>query len=631
MEEAGVDLYLIPSEDFHHSEYVNDYFKFREYMSGFTGDAGTLLVGADDAWLWTDGRFFLQGAQQLEGSGIQLMKSGEDGVPTLEEFLARQSQEHRTASDKASQTAPVRDSAGSHAGRLTLGFDGRLITAHQEEEFAKLDLDIRQDLDLASAVWKSRPPLLPGDIYDLPGYTTGRSTEEKLTDIRRIMEEKGADYIFVSDLTETAWLLNKRGSDIDCTPVFFAYTIIGRKDVQVFTLAPLTAEGESRSAAGGAGDGVKRRGAVGTNDGSDIPPIINQAPQAEGFVCRGYEEINGALAELPAGSTILMDGDTAGSTFFHAVPESVKILDEASPLCLLKAQKNDTELACTREAHIRDGVAMVEFLSWLKQRIAGIAADDGASPLTEIEAADYLLKCRQSQPGFLDISFPTISAYGPHGAIVHYEPTEESNATVLPKGFLLVDSGAQYIKGTTDITRTVSMGPLTAKEKEYYTLVLKSHIRLMTTVFAPGTKGIELDRITRELLQEHDLNYNHGTGHGVGHVLSVHEDPNNISFRAGEHPIMPRMITTDEPGVYIAGEFGVRIENEMICYERKDGQLGHENITFCPYEREAILTDILTEEERRWIDAYHADVLQTLSPLLTEDATGWLSAACRPL
>ena len=587
MAEEGIDLYLIPSEDYHHSEYVNDYFKCREYYSGFTGDAGTLLVGAENAWLWTDGRFFLQGAEQLAGSGIELMKSGEEGVPTLTEFLQAQSTDVR----------------------LTLGFDGRLITAREAEVYTSLNLDIRQDLDLAGAAWVSRPPLAAGDIYDLPAFTTGRSTEDKLEEIRRVMKKGGADYVFVSDLMETAWLLNKRGSDVDCTPVFFAYTIIGMDSVQVFTLQPLTEGG----AAATPGSAAAAAGAT----------VVNQAPKAKGFQCRGYDEITQALTKLPEGSTVWMDGNTTGSTFYGSVPAGVKILDAPSPLCLPKALKNDEELACTREAHVRDGVAMAEFIRWLKSK--------AGESFTEIDAADYLLKCRQAQPGFLDISFPTISAYGPHGAIVHYEPTPESDAPVLPEGFLLVDSGAQYLKGTTDITRTIAMGPLTDKEKEYYTLVLQAHIRLMTTVFAPGTKGIELDSLTRGPLREHGLDYNHGTGHGVGHVLSVHEDPNNISFRAGEHAIMPRMVTTDEPGVYIAGEFGVRIENEMICYEREDGQLAHENITYCPYEREAIVVEMLTEEEHRWIDAYHADVLQTLSPLVSDDTAAWLAEACKPL
>lgn len=556
MKEEGIDLYIIPTTDYHGSEYVNDHFKCREYVSGFTGSAGTLIVQQDFAGLWTDGRYFLQAEQQLTGSGIELMKIGEPDVPTPEEYVK------------------------SLPAESVIGFDGRIVGRRTGEELGR-HFEIRYDVDLVGDIWKERPEIMPSAIYELPLSVTGESREEKLKRVRTEME--GADHLLVSRLEDIAWLYNLRGRDIENTPVFYAFALISKTDDTLYVM-----------------------------DGGYC---------AEGVCVKKYHEVLDDLGKL-RDCTVMLDEDSASYTVGESFDQSVKCVYRKSPVEKLKAVKNETEIKATKAAHIRDGAAMVDFLFWLKRNI-------GSIDITEISLAEHLEEFRRTR-GAYDLSFSTIAGYEDHGAIVHYSATEESNATLKAEGFVLVDSGGQYEDGTTDITRTIALGILERSRKEHYTAVLKGHIALASAVFDKGTTGAQLDLIARKPLRDMGLDFNHGTGHGVGHMLSVHEGPNTISPRGKDCCILPGMITTDEPGVYLEGMYGIRIENELLCIE-KDGRCTFEPVTFCPYEREAIEMSMLTEDEICYINDYHKKVYETIAPLLDDAAGKWLKQQCRAL
>lgn len=571
MKELGVDAYLIPTTDFHGSEYVNNYFKCREYISGFTGSAGDLVVTADEARLWTDGRYFLQAAAQLKDSGVQLMKMGQPGVPTINEYL-----------ESTMKSGEV------------LGFDGRIVFADDgcelEELLSAKGVSFKFDVDLAGDIWKDRPAIKPGKIYPLPIEVTGRTTADKIADMRTQMKNEGADWNLMSSLEEIAWLFNLRSTDVENNPVFFSFALVSMDKVVLYVY-----------------------------DGALDPALVGGLAEI-----KSYFEIFDDLKKLPADGTIIVNGMEASFSLLRAIPEGMKVINEPGPAQLLKSLKNDSEIKSTRHAHVKDGVAMVNFLYWLKNNI-------GKTKITEISASDYLEGCRRAQDGWFDLSFPTIAGYNAHGAIIHYEATPETDVELKPEGFLLLDSGAHYNDGTTDITRTIALGPLNDKMKEYYTAVLKCHIKLAATVFKPGTKGIEIDREVRKPLQALGLDYNHGTGHGVGHLLAVHEWPNNISPRMGEAPILPRMITSNEPGVYIENEFGVRLENEILCNERPDGDYEFETITFCPFEREAIAVEQLTADERKWLNEYHKSVFAAVGPYVSDSVRDWLESQTKEI
>ncbi len=555
MREYDIDAYLVPTTDFHGSEYVNDYFKCRKFISGFTGSAGTLLVTAEKALLWVDGRYFIQAAAQLAGSGIDLMKSGEPGVPEIQEYLE-------------SALAP-----GS-----CLGFDGRVVDCATGKKFAE-KFRLRIDLDLAGKIWADRPAIKPSAIYALPEAVTGETHEAKLSRLRAAMKEKGASFHLMTKLEEIAWLFNLRGDDVANTPVFYAFALITPEDSRLYVMD------ESFT-------------------GQSVFP---------------YLQIFDDLAQLPEGK-ILLDENIVSYALAKSLPETVTIVNGTNPAEVMKALKNPVEIACTRNAHIKDGAAMVNFIYWLKTNI-------GRIPMTEISASDYAENCRRAQEGFFDLSFASIAGYEEHAALPHYFATEESDKTLRPEGFFLLDSGGQYSDGTTDITRTFALGPLTEEMKRHYTLVLRSHIALATASFAAGTTGLELDVAARGPLLEAGLNFNHGTGHGVGHILSVHEGPQKIAPQNSSFPFYPGMISSNEPGVYIEGSHGVRLENEILCVEKPDGRYAFETITFCPFDRDAILPELMTEEELSWLNSYHSAVYEKLSPLLEEPQRAWLAEA----
>ena len=563
MRERKIDAYVIPTTDFHGSEYVNEYFKCREYVSGFTGSAGTLVVTADAAALWTDGRYFLQAGNELAGSGIVLMREGEPGTLEITDWLC--------------QRLP-------RGKEQTVGFDGRIVSAKFGMKL-KEHFNVEADLDLVDGIWRERPQLRASRIYPLALSTTGESPESKLSRVRKEMRKAGAEAHIITSLEEIAWLFNLRARDVLHTPVFYAFAVIELGRTTIYLLSK--------------DENIKSL----FDDNVEIRPYT-------GF----FEEVKTLKAK-----SILYDESTISYRIFDSIPRECKAIKCEDPAMLMKARKNSTEIACTKQAHIRDGAAVMRFMKWLKENV-------GRGTITEISAADYLWEERRRE-GAYDLSFDTIAGYGAHGAIIHYEADPQTNAELKPEGFLLVDSGGQYDDGTTDITRTIALGALSEKMKRCYTAVLKAHVALATSVFDAETTGAELDAIARKPLHAEGLDYKHGTGHGVGHMLSVHEGPNTISPRGKNSHILPGMITSNEPGVYIENEFGIRLENEILCVERQDGRYEFETITFCPFEREAILPELLTEKEKAWLNAYHARVYDTLKPLLSVGEQFWLKAA----
>ena len=563
MQQNQIDAYLIPTTDYHGSEYVNDYFKCRKYISGFSGSAGTLIITMGEAWLWTDGRYFLQAAKQLEGTGIDLMKMGQPDVPTISEYL---------------EATLTREDC--------LGFDGRVVDCEMGRQLAE-KFKVRWDIDLVGEIWTDRPTLDGSEIYAIPESVTGESASSKLSRVRRYMAEKGADYHLITKMEEIAWLFNLRGNDVANTPGFFSFALIEQERASLYVL----------------------------DDSADLA--------IDGIEFFPYLQIFEDLRKLQKGR-ILLDEEIASYAITAAIPDSVEIISDSDPAELMKALKNPVEIAATKNAHIKDGVAMVNFLYWLKKTI-------GRVPMSEISAADYLENCRRSQKGWFDLSFGTISGYAGNGAIIHYDPTPETDKELRPEGFLLVDSGGQYEDGTTDITRTIALGPITDVMKAHYTAVLRCNIDLAMAKFSAGTTGAQLDEIARKPLKDMGLDYNHGTGHGVGHILSCHEGPQIISPKGTRCPLYPGMITSDEPGVYIEGEYGIRLENELLCVELSDASYAFETITLCPFDREAILPDRLTDEELEYLNNYHKKVQETLTPLVSKEIAEWLAEQTAPI
>ena len=577
MQEESVDAYLIMTDDFHGLEYVGDYFKSREYISGFTGSAGTLLVRKDCAGLWTDGRYFLQAETQLAGSGITLFRSGQPGVPDLEDYLVEQL-----------------------ADGQTLGFDGRCVMAGYarklRERLEQKGVRIRNDLDLVGDVWPDRPALSKEPVWQLAERYAGIGVKDKLAEVRQILHKKKADWFLLASLEDICWLLNVRGNDVACTPVVLSYLMMSRD--QVFWY-------------------VQREA---------VPEPVQADLQEAGVVLREYGQIYKDASRLPGGVRLLCDENHVNDALISRIAPDVVVVDGENPTLLLKAVKNPVEIANEKAAHIKDGIAVTRFIYWLKTRV-------GREEITEISAASRLEMFRREQEDYLEPSFYPILAYGPHGAIVHYSADETSDVPLEPEGFLLADTGGHYMEGTTDITRTIALGPLTEEQKEMYTTVLKAHIRLADAVFLQGAAGVSLDVLARTPLWERGLDYNHGTGHGVGYLLSVHEGPNSFRFRpsavrGGDHVMKEGMITSDEPGIYLEGKFGVRLENLLVCAARQTNSygtfLGFEPLTMVPFDRDAILWDTLSEKELRWLAAYHQKVYESLAPHLSEGERQWL-------
>ncbi len=580
MKASGVDACLIVTEDFHGSEYVGDYFKCRAYFSGFTGSAGTLAVLAEEAGLWTDGRYFLQAEDQLAGSGVDLYRMGEPGVPTVAAFL----QEKLGAG-------------------MTLAFDGRTVSAafaaELRRDLAAKGAEVRGDLDLAGAAWPDRPPISRRPAFLLGEEWAGAGRGAKLAAVREKMAAAGADTLLLTSLDDIGWLLNLRGDDVAYTPVVLAYLAVTAGETVLFV-----------------------------NDGV-IGPEVSAALAADGVRLAPYDGIYAYAAALTPGSGVWMDRGRVNDALWSAVPEGVRVIDKVNPTLLPKAVKNETEVKNERAAHVKDGAALTRFIYWLKHAV-------GKETITERSAADKLESFRRAQADYLGQSFAPIMAYGPHGAIVHYSATEESDVPLKAEGLLLADTGGHYLQGTTDVTRTIALGPVTAEQKRHYTAVLRGNLRLAGAVFRRGCRGSNLDYLAREPLWRMGLDYNHGTGHGVGYLLSVHEGPNAIRWReTGGAALEPGMITSDEPGLYLTGAYGIRLENLVVCVEKAETEygsfLGFEPLTLAPFDLDAVAPEEMTPEERGALNAYHRRVRETIGPLLPPEEAAWLETAARDL
>lgn len=584
MEQRRIDVYVVPTADFHESEYVGDHFKARSYITGFTGSAGTAVVTAAEAGLWTDARYFLQARRQLENTGVTLYRMGEEGVPTLMEYL-------RTALPEGG----------------TLGFDGRVINARLGAAFLALAKEKNAKLtvgeDLVGIIWDDRPALPQGKVRILTAEYAGRSAQDKLAAVRGEMKKQGAGVHLLTSLYDIAWLLNVRGGDIEYVPVVLSYLALTEKNCFWFVQDAI------------------------------LTPELRDYLASVGVETRPYESFYAYAAAIPAGETVLLDKGVCNYRLVSELAEGVKTVDETNPSTIMKAVKNETEQKNTVNAHIKDGVAVTKFIYWLKKNI-------GKVPMTELSASDYLAARRAEQDGYLDLSFDTICAYGAHAAIIHYAPTPETDIPLEAHGLLLVDSGGHYLEGTTDITRTIALGPVTDAERADFTRVLRSHLHLANARFLHGCTGLNLDILAREPLWEADMDYKHGTGHGVGHILNVHEGPNGFRWKQSpersEGSVLEEgMITTDEPGLYIEDAYGIRIESELLCRRGVKNEFGQfmyfQNLTCAPIDLDAVDVNALTSTERRWLNEYHAAVYDTVAPHLAEDEREWLRGATRAI
>lgn len=583
MEQADITWYLVPTSDFHGSEYVDGFFKVRRWLTGFTGSAGTALVGPGGAWLWTDGRYFVQAEAQLAGSGVTLMKMREPGVPTIEEFLA----EHLKEGD-------------------VLGFDGRVVSCREAEKLKAVTDEAGAVMavaqDLAEEVWKDRPALSRGAARLMPEELAGESRAHKLARLREEMKKAGVQVHLIPTLDDIAWLFNVRGSDVHCNPVVLSYAAVEEEHAYLFVQ-----------------DGV-------------FGAAEQAALEADGVQLRPYDSFYEYISALPETAGVWYDPARANAAMVMRLKAGMNVAAQPGPVTAWKAAKNEVEMDGIRRAHEKDGVAMTKFLCWFDRNV-------GKIPMTEISVSDHLESLRRAQEGCLDLSFDTISAYGPNAAMPHYSATPEHDAVIEPKGFYLVDSGAQFAEGTTDITRTVACGPLTEEEKLHYTLVLQGHIRLAMARFPQGVRGENLDVLARGPLWEHGLTYNHGTGHGVGHVLNVHEGPQRISWQITpgleSAPLTVGMLTSDEPGYYEAGSHGIRTENLMLCVADRETEYGpflkFETVTLCPIDLRPVVPGILKADEVAWLNEYHERVRRVIGPQLEPDERAWLEEAARPL
>ena len=577
MKREHLAAFIFPSTDPHQGEYVPDHWKGREFISGFNGSAGTAVVTMTSAALWTDSRYFIAAEEQLKGTEYQLMKLKVEGTPTIAEWIGREC------------------GAGAE-----VAVDGMVNSANSVKELiADLrrqgGITLRTNLDPLKTIWPERPAIPENPVECYPLEYAGERCRDKITRIRKALREQHADGMLMSALDDIAWTLNLRGSDVHCNPVFVSYLLISTKDVTLFiNKVKLTSEVEAYL-------------------------------KAEGVGVAPYEDVKKGLKDYFE-YNILLDPDEVNYTLYKQVTR--EIIEAESPVKRMKTVKNEQEIAGFRSAMLKDGIAMVKFLKWLKPAVE-------AGGQTELSVSEKLASLRAEQPLFRDISFDTIAGYETHGAIVHYEATPETDIPLKPEGFLLLDSGAQYLDGTTDITRTIALGPLTEEQKRVYTLVLKGHIQIELCKFPSGASGTQLDVLARQALWREGLNYLHGTGHGVGCYLNVHEGPHQIRMEWKPAPLVAGMTVTDEPGIYLAGRFGVRIENTLLIVPYRETECGQflqfEPLTLCPIDTSPIIQEMLLPEETAWLNSYHALVFDRLSPHLDADEAAWLQQHTQPV
>ena len=577
MKREHLAAFIFPSTDPHQGEYIPDHWKGREFISGFNGSAGTAVITMTSAALWTDSRYFIAAENQLKGTEFQLMKLKIERTPTIAEWIGKEC------------------GAGTE-----VAVDGMVNSANFVKELiADLrhqgGITLRTNLDPLAQIWKDRPdiPLNPVEIFPLE--YAGETTHEKLIRIRRALRQQHADGMLMSALDDIAWTLNLRGTDVHCNPVFVSYLLISSTTTTLYV------------------------------DQRKLTPEVLAYLKSENITVDDYENVGKGLKDYFE-YNILLDPDEVNYCLYKKV--SREIIEAESPVKRMKTVKNETEIAGFRRAMIKDGIALVKFLKWLKPAVE-------AGGQTEISIDNKLTSLRAEQPLYRDISFDTIAGYQAHGAIVHYEATPETDIPLKPEGLLLLDSGAQYLDGTTDITRTIALGPITDEQKKIYTLVLKGHIQIELCKFPSGSSGTQIDILARKDMWREGLNYLHGTGHGVGTYLNVHEGPHQFRMEWKPAPLVAGMTITDEPGIYLAGKFGVRTENTLLILPYMETEFGKflqfESLTLCPIDKTPIIIEMLTPEERQWLDGYHQIVYNQLAPHLTKEEQAWLKEATAPI
>jgi len=577
MRREGIDAFIFPSTDPHNGEYVPAHWEGRKWISGFNGSAGTAVVTMTDAALWTDSRYFIAAEEQLRGTGFRLMKERVDGTPSITRWLGMK---------LATVQSP------------TVGVDGTVNSASSvasliTELRAEGGITVRTNFDPLALIWTDRPPVPQDKVSIHPLEYAGEPCHEKMARIRQQLKSMHAYGMLVSALDDIAWTLNLRGTDVHCNPVFVSYLLIDTKRATLFV------------------------------DRAKLTPEVEAYLEAEGVAVAGYADVRRGL-ERYGEYNILMDDNETCYTLFN-IPQCQKVV-APSPIPAMKAVKNPTEIEGFRRAMLRDGVALVKFMRWLRPAVE-------AGGQTEMSVDAKLTALRAAQELYRGLSFDTIAAYREHGAIVHYEATPETDAELRPEGLILIDSGAQYLDGTTDITRTVALGPVTDEERLVYTLVLKGHIQLELCKFPRGASGTQLDALARKDMWAYGYNYLHGTGHGVGSYLNVHEGPHQIRMEYKPAPLVEGMTVTDEPGIYLPGRFGVRTENTLLVVPYRETGFGRflqfEPLTLCPIDTAPVITDMLTGDEKAWLNAYHRTVLDRIAPLLDDEADRqWLANAC---
>ena len=593
MRREHLAAFIFPSTDPHQGEYTPDHWKGREFISGFNGSAGTAVVTLHSAALWTDSRYFIAAEEQLKGTEYQLMKLKIEGTPTIAEWLGQEFMQSRQSEENWSEVA----------------IDGRCSSVNEVKDLiAELrqqnGLTLRTNFDPLKLIWRDRPAIPENPIEIYPLQYAGESAHDKIARIRQALRQKHADGMLMASLDDIAWTLNLRGSDVHCNPLFVSYLLIASKSVTLYI------------------NKVK------------LSPEVSAYLKAEGIKVEDYEQVENGLKQYFE-YNILLDPNEVNYRLYEVVRRQesgvrskVEIIEGESPVKRMKTVKNATEIAGFKSAMLKDGIAMVRFLHWLKPAVE-------AGGQTEITIDQKLTSLRAEQPLYRDISFDTIAGYQAHGAIVHYEATPETDIPLKPEGLLLLDSGAQYLDGTTDITRTIALGPLTEEQKRVYTLVLKGHIQIELCKFPAGSSGTQIDILARKDMWREGLNYLHGTGHGVGTYLNVHEGPHQFRMEWKPAPLVAGMTITDEPGIYLAGKFGARIENTLLITPYKETEFGRflqfESLTLCPIDKAPILKEMLLQEEIDWLNAYHRQVFDTLSPHLSDDEADWLRDACSEL
>lgn len=585
MAERGIDAYIVPTADFHQSENAGEYFKCREFISGFDGSYGTVVIAKEDAGLWTDGRYWTQAERQIAGSGIRLFHMFEDGVPTMEEYLAA--------------TLPEN-------GKIA--FDGRVVSMEEgqdlEKALAAKNIQFEYSLDLVGDVWGEDRPAISGEpVFVLEEKYAGESVASKLSRVREVMKDNGATVHVIASLDDVAWLTNLRGNDIEFYPLIFSYALV-------------------------------------TMDGMDLfidEKKLNEAAKAllaeNNITIKPYNDIYEAIKEIPAGESVMIDPMKMNYALYNNIPKSVAKVEHQNPTILMKAMKNEIELKNIREAHIKDGIAVTKFMYWMKTNV-------GKMKITELSASAKLESLRKEQDGYIHDSFEPICAYKDHAAMMHYAPTPETDVDVLPEGLFLNDTGGGYYEGSTDITRTFVMGPISDELKTHFTAVVRAMMNLSRAKFLYGCYGFNLDVLARGPVWDLGIDFKCGTGHGVGYLSNIHEPPTGfrwqiVKSKNEHHKLEEGMVLTDEPGIYIEGSHGIRIENEMITHKAEKNEFGQfmnfETITFVPIDLDGIAPDEMTKFEREWLNNYHAQVYEKIGPHLNEEEREWLKEYTRAI